>query len=345
MRILITGAAGFIGQLVAKKLLDDENGAHSLILTDIIEPPIPFDTRFSSKAKAIKADLCTQSSLVVTKDIEAVYVFHGIMSSGAEADFELGMKANFDATRALLDTIRKTCPGARVIYASSQAVYNNSVTLPVTESQMPTPETSYGAEKMMCEYLISEYTRRGFIDGISLRFPTVSVRPGKPTAAASSFLSGMIREPMNGIKCTIPICDRQWRHWLCSPRVLVRNLVYAATELDLSRLPKFDRSLNHPGIGVSVQDMMDSLARVGGKDKLELLEEKEEPTLKKILYSWPAEFDNTKALELGFVRDTGFDEIVRDYKEGLAPRANGTTNGFAAVKVDNVKVNAVEVLS
>jgi nucleoside-diphosphate-sugar epimerase len=202
MRILITGAAGFIGQLVAKKLLNDEKGAHSLILTDIIEPPIP-DVRSRSQAQAIKADLCTEADSVVTKDIDAVYVFHGIMSSGAEADFELGMKANFDATRALLEAIRKTCPGARVIYASSQAVYNNSVTLPVTESQMPTPETSYGAEKMMCEYLITEYTRRGFIDGISLRFPTVSVRPGKPTAAASSFISGMIREPMHQMRYSI----------------------------------------------------------------------------------------------------------------------------------------------
>jgi nucleoside-diphosphate-sugar epimerase len=320
MRVLITGAAGFIGQLVAKKLLDDGNNVHSLILTDIIEPPIPSNARSPGQAKAIKADLCTQSSTVVTKDIEAVYVFHGIMSSGAEADFDLGMKANFDATRALLEAIRKTCPGVRVIYASSQAVYNNSVTLPVTEAQMPTPETSYGAEKMMCEYLITEYTRRGFIDGISCRFPTVTVRPGKPTAAASSFISGMIREPMNGIKCSIPLEDKQWRHWLCSPRILVQNLVHAATKLDLNRLAKFDRCLNFPGIGVSVQDMMDSLARIGGGDKLDLLEMEDEPTLKKILYSWPADFDNTKALELGFVRDTGFDQIVRDYMEGLSPR-------------------------
>ena len=317
MRVLITGAAGFIGQLVAKALLEDDKETHCLTLTDIFDVPIPLGVKSAQNAKAITADLCTESHLVVTPDIEAVYVFHGIMSSGAEADFELGMQANFDATRALLETIRKTCPGAKVIYASSQAVYNTNVTLPVTEAQLPTPETSYGAEKMMCEYLVTEYTRRGFINGISLRFPTVSVRPGKPTAAASSFLSGMIREPMNGIKCHVPIRDRQWRHWLCSPRVLVRNLVYAGTELNLDQLPKWDRSLNHPGIGVSLQDMRDSLAKVGGENLLDLLEEKEEPTLKKILYSWPADFDNTKALRLGFQRDTGFDQIVRDYKESL----------------------------
>jgi nucleoside-diphosphate-sugar epimerase len=178
MRILITGAAGFIGQLVAQKLLEDEASAHTLILTDIIEPPSPLSTRSSDRVQYIKADLCTESSSVVTKDFDAACDFHGVMSSGAEAGFGLGMEANFEATRALLETMRKTCPGARIIYASSQAVYNNSVRLPVTESQMPTPETSYRAEKMMGEYLIKEYTHRGFMHGMSLRFSTVTVRPG-----------------------------------------------------------------------------------------------------------------------------------------------------------------------
>lgn len=329
MRILVTGAAGFIGQLVAKKLLDDKNSYHALVLTDIIEPPVPPGVRNPQNAKCVTANLESQSNLVVDKNLDAVYVFHGIMSSGAEADFELGMKANFDATRALLENLRFTCPGVRVIYASSQAVYGSTATLPVTEAQLPLPETSYGAEKMMCEYLINEYTRRGFINGITLRFPTVSVRPGKPTAAASSFLSGMIREPMNGMKCIIPLTDRSWRHWLCSPRILVRNLIFALT-LKKEALPLFDRSLNHPGIGVSLQDMMNSLARVGGHDTLKLLEMTDEPSLKKILYSWPVEFDNGKALALGFERDTSFDDIVRDYKEGLKDAmsgANGTVNG------------------
>jgi hypothetical protein len=150
---------------------------------------------------------------------------------------------------------------------------------------------------------------------------------------------------MNGIKCIIPLEDKQWRHWLCSPRILVQNLIYAATKFDLNRLAKFDRCLNFPGIGVSVQDMMDSLARVGGSDKLDLLEMKDEPTLKKILDSWPASFDNTKALDLGFVRDTGFDQIVRDYVEGLTPKANASTNGYTGGKVESMKVNAVEVVS
>ncbi|EHY54613.1 D-erythronate dehydrogenase [Exophiala dermatitidis] len=320
MRVLITGAAGFIGQLLAQKLLNDEEGRYTLILTDVVEPPIPQNVKWPEKAQAIVADLCKDASLVVDKALDAVFVFHGIMSSGAEFNYELGMKVNFDATRILLETLRNICPGVRVIYASSQAVYGGKVVQPVTEAMAATPETSYGAEKMMCEYLINDYTRRSFINGLILRFPTVSVRPGKPTAAASSFLSGIIREPMNGQECVIPIEDRSFRHWLCSPRVLVSNLEYSLT-LPKDALPSYDRTVNHPGIGVSVQDMIDSLARVGGQDKLKYLREKEDPKLKPILYSWPAEFDNTRALSLGFKRDVSFDDIVRDYKESLPKSA------------------------
>jgi nucleoside-diphosphate-sugar epimerase len=347
MRILITGAAGFVGQILAKKLLDDEESAHRVILTDIIEPPIPYGAKLPQNAKCIKADLNRESSLVVDKALDAVYVFHGIMSSGAEANYELGMKANFDATRALLETLRSICPGVRVIYASSQAVYGSSATMPITETQLPLPETSYGAQKMMCEYLINDYTRRGFINGLTLRFPTVTVRPGKPTAAASSFISGMIREPMNGVKCQIPLTDRTWRHWLCSPRTLVRNLVFALS-LDKDALPNFDRSLNHPGIGVSLQDMRDSLARVGGEDKLALLEERDDPVVKKILYSWPADFDNAKAVALGFARDVSYDDIVRNYQEELTKTeaAKGQADGHGEeekLNVVDVKVSEVAV--
>ena len=226
------------------------------------------------------------------------------------------MRVNFDATRILLDTLRKTSPGVKLIYTSSQAVYGGIVQEPVDETQRATPEGSYGAEKMMCEYLINEYHRRGFVDALIFRLPTISVRPGKPTAAASSFLSGMIREPMQGLPCEIPIEDRGFKHWLCSPRVLVANLVYSLT-LPKELLPSYDRVVCLPGLGVTVQDMMDSLARVGGEDKLKYVTEKEDPPTKTILYSWPATFDNTKALGLGFQRDSSFDDIVRDFKKTL----------------------------
>jgi nucleoside-diphosphate-sugar epimerase len=226
------------------------------------------------------------------------------------------MKVNFEATKILLETLRKSCPGVRVIYASSGAIYGGKVQQPIRETTRPTPESSYGAEKLMCESLINDYTRRGFVDGLILRFPTISVRPGKPTAAASSFLSGIIREPMNHEECVIPVEDRSFRHWLCSPRILVQNLEFSLT-LQLDLLPGYDRAVNHPGIGVSIQDMMDSLARVGGQDKISYLREQADPKLEPILYSWPTDYDNTKALGLGFKRDVFFDDIVQDYRNSL----------------------------
>lgn len=234
------------------------------------------------------------------------------------------MKVNFDATRALLETFREVSPGVKVIYTSSQAVYGgvDSIPSPVTESVRATPQTSYGCEKMMCEYLVNEYTRRGWITGFNFRLPTVSVRPGKPTAAASSFLSGIIREPMQGKECLVPLTDRGYSHWLTSPRMLVRNLLHALT-LKRDAMPDYDRSVNLPGIGVTVQDMRDSLARVGGEDKLAHIREEDDEALRAILYSWPPRFDNEKALALGFSRDESFDDVVRDFKEWLEKKNKG----------------------
>jgi nucleoside-diphosphate-sugar epimerase len=226
------------------------------------------------------------------------------------------MRVNFDATRALLDTLRKIKPGVKVIYTSSQAVYGGEVIQPVGETQRPTPQSSYGCEKMMCEFLINEYHRRGFLNGLSFRLPTVSVRAGKPTAAASSFLSGIIREPMQGLPCELPLSDRGYKHWLTSPNTLIENLILSL-DLDTSTLPDYDRVLCMPGIGVTVQDMFDSLARVGGEDKLKYITEKDDEGLKRILYSWPGTYDNTRALGLGFKRDGSFDDIVRQFKETL----------------------------
>jgi nucleoside-diphosphate-sugar epimerase len=315
MRILITGGAGFVGQLLARHLLDDPN--YTVVLTDVISPPIPDGVRYPHNAKTIKTDLCTAADEVVDKSLDAAFIFHGIMSSGSESNFELGMRVNVDATRALLDVLRQRCPGVRVIYSSSQAVYGLPLPEIVDDSVTPTPQSSYGAEKIICETIINDYTRRGFLNGLILRFPTISVRPGTPTAAASSFLSGMIREPLNGKHSIIPLEDRKFVSCLCSPMTLVSNLLHSLT-LSPGCLPSHIRQINMPGISVTVQEMMDALAKVGGPDKLRFIIEKTDPSLRDILYSWPTRFDNSRAYKLGFKADKSFEQAVRDYKESLA---------------------------
>jgi nucleoside-diphosphate-sugar epimerase len=335
MQILITGGAGFIGQLVAKELLNDPS--HKVLLADVVEPPVPQGVKYPQNAKCVKADLCAKASVgeIVSRHLDTVFVFHGIMSSGSEANHELGMRVNVDATRNLLDELKSTCPGVRVIYSSSQAVYGQPLPKTVSESIVPTPESSYGAEKIICETIINDYTRRGFIDGLTLRFPTISVRPGLPTAAASSFLSGMIREPLNDQESVIPIADPDFESWLCSPKTLVWNLLYALT-MSTEKIPKHIRQINLPGIGATVQDMRDALEKVGGKDKLKLLKVQEDPALLPILHSWPTRFDNTKAYDLGFKGDHSFEQAVRDYKESLT---SAVTN--EQTKEVNVKVTPV----
>jgi nucleoside-diphosphate-sugar epimerase len=321
-KILITGAAGFIGQLLAERLLSEPQ--YNLILTDIISPPIPPKSIHPQNATSIKADLCDPTSLsnLISSSfpLDAVYIFHGIMSSGSEADFELGMRVNFTATANLLEALRKAhkadTPLLRVIYASSQAVYGQPLPAVIDEKVMPTPEGSYGAQKLICETLINDYTRKGFLDGFSLRFPTISIRPGKPTQAASSFLSGMIREPLNGVECIIPFKDRSFRSWLCSPKTLAENLVFAL-QVQGDKLEKHRRVVNMPGIGVSVQDMMDALAKVAGKEKLELLKEETDVDMERILRSWGTEFDNSLAYGLGFRKDVSFEQAVKDYMSSL----------------------------
>lgn len=316
MHVLITGAAGFIGQIVAEALLSDTS--YTLTLTDIQKPPIPESPGNKSRATALAADLYDSAATVVSQNIDAAILLHGIMSSGAEANFELGYRVNVDATRAVIDALAKSAPGVRILYASSEAVYGRPVPKKgVTEDDIPSPEMSYGCQKIICETLINDYTRRGMINGFSLRFPTISIRPGAPSAAISSFLSGVIREPMNGQTCTIPLQDRKWRHWMCSPKTLVHNILIAL-QLPRDALPLHRRSVNAPGFAVTVQDMLDALEEVGGKDKLAFVREKADPKLQSVLYSWADDFDNSLALSLGMKQDKSFVQSVRDYKETMA---------------------------
>ncbi|KAI1146613.1 hypothetical protein F4825DRAFT_187626 [Nemania diffusa] len=317
--IIITGAGGLIGPLIATRLLNEPD--YNVLLTDLVEPTIPPGVAHPSHATCLRGDITDPafiSTLLTTspQPLHAVFVFHGIMSAGSEANFDLSLAVNVDSVRSLLLALRAHQPGVRVIYASSQAVYGQPLPARVTDAVTPTPEGTYGAHKLATEVLLNDMHRRGFVDAFALRFPSVVVRPGRPTAAASSFLSGMIREPMRGEECVVPLRDRGFRSFLCSPGTLRENL-FRVLHMDSQALPRHVRHINFPGVSVSIQELMDALAKHGGEDKLRFLREETDADMERILRSWAPDFDVSTALRLGLTRDESGEAIVKEYIDSL----------------------------
>jgi nucleoside-diphosphate-sugar epimerase len=222
------------------------------------------------------------------------------------------MKVNVESVRNLLLALRRTSPGVRVVYSSSQAVYGQPLPKVITDATMPTPEGTYGAHKFASEIIINDMTRKGYVDAFSVRFPTVIVRPGAPSNAAPSFLSGMIREPMKGEECVIPLVDRSFRTYVCSPSSTIENLV-RVMHLKSDALPPHQRHIMFPGVSTTIQEMMDALAKFGGEDKLKLLREETNPTFERILRSWPEDFDPSTPDRLGLRRDKKVADIIEEY--------------------------------
>lgn len=317
--ILITGAAGFIGQRLTAALLD-KHPEYRLVITDVVTPSVPSGVQNAENASPVQADLSDASSLAslvaASQPLAAVFVLHGIMSSGSEADPALSLKVNLDATRALLFRLAETNRGVRVVYASSQAVYGTPLPDIITDAVTATPAGVYGTHKLMTEVLLNDLHRRGLLDVFSLRFPTVSVRAGRPTQAASSFLSGIIREPMNGQACVVPIQDRSYRAVLSGPGTLVENLLRVLA-LPGDALPPHIRWLNFPGISVTVQELLDALVKVGGEDRLQYIREETDPVMERMLRSWPLRIDDSTAIKLGLKRDESAESLVREYADSM----------------------------
>ncbi|KAK0634393.1 hypothetical protein B0T17DRAFT_513236 [Bombardia bombarda] len=318
INIIITGAGGLVGPLLAARLLNSPQ--YHVVLTDLVDPVVPAGVAYPQNATCLKGDITSPpfvaQLIAAAQPVGAVFIFHGIMSAGSEANFELSLRVNLDSVRLLLDQLRVAAKGVRVVYSSSQAVFGQPLPAVVDDSVTPTPLGTYGAHKLMTEIYINELTRRGFIDGFIVRFPTISVRPGKPTAAASSFLSGIIREPMAGLECVIPVEDREFRSFLTSPSTVVENLV-RVLEMDSDRLPRHVRHIQFPGISVSVQEMMDALAKYGGEDKLKFLTERRDPEQEAIVRSWPQDFDISTPLGLGLKADESGEALVKEYIDSL----------------------------
>ncbi|VBB78387.1 Putative protein of unknown function [Podospora comata] len=319
--IIITGASGLVGPLLASRLLNSPE--YRLVLTDLHPPILPPNVTHPSNATLLQGDITSPAFittlLTAAQPLHAIFLFHGIMSAGSEEDYDLSLKVNVDSIRLITDQLRLTNPGCRVIYASSQAVFGQP--LPrgkITDDVLPTPESTYGCHKLMTESYLTSLHRKGFLDVFIARFPTISVRPGRPTAAASSFLSGIIREPMRGVECVVPIEDRGFKSFLASPRTIAENLV-RVLGLGSGCLPVHRRVIQFPGVSVSVQEMMDALGKFGGEDKLGLVKEVRDEGLERILRSWPTDFDLSTAERLGLVVDEGpgAEGIVGEYVRSL----------------------------
>lgn len=319
MHVLITGAAGLLGTRLAKALLTQktlsagqggQQAIERISLLDIVEPRIAPDPRLSVLTGDISDAAVIERAL--TADVQSVFHLAAVVSGQAEADFDLGMRINFDATRLILEQARRNGNCPRLVFTSSVAAFGGILPARVLDTTPATPQSSYGAQKVMGEVLISDYSRRGFVDGRALRMPTVCVRPGAPNKAASSFASGIIREPLNGQEAVCPVAP-ETPLWLASPARAIQNLLHGH-EID-SALLGASRALNLPGLSITVSDMAKALERVAGAQAAQRIRWERDPAIERIVNSWPGDFITTRADAMGFKRDAGFDDIIREHIE------------------------------
>ncbi|WP_128543227.1 D-erythronate dehydrogenase [Larkinella soli] len=308
MQIIITGGAGFLGRRLAQALLNSSLSFDTLELVDIV-PPAPVD---DVRVTCRQADLSEEGAVndLITADTGLIFHLAAVVSSHAEKDFDLGWKVNLDLTRQLLEACRHRSPGCRFVFASSLAVYGGRLPEVVTDTTAVMPRSSYGSQKAAGELLVNDYSRKGFADGRVLRLPTVCVRPGRPNQAASSFVSGIIREPIQGEPAVCPVSP-DLLLWLSSPDTIVENILKAAT-LDAAAFGDW-RTVNLPGIGVTVAQMLDSLERVAGREARERVTFRYDAAIDAIVSSWPGALDNRRALEMGFRVDGPFDGFITQF--------------------------------
>jgi nucleoside-diphosphate-sugar epimerase len=319
MKVVITGGAGFLGQRLARKLLargarlssgGTRRPIERLVLLDVVRAPDFDDPRVS----VIAADLADPSVVRAAIDDDVASVFHlaAVVSGQAEAEFDLGMRVNLDASRLVLEACRASGRRPRVVFTSSVAVYGGALPARVDDTTPLTPRSSYGTQKAIAELLLGDYTRKDFVDGRVARLPSVSVRPGRPIRAASSFASGIVRGALTGARAGCP-GPPSLRLWLLSPRRAIEAL------LALHDLPDdalgMNRSVNLPGVSVSVAEMVEALRRAGGDEAVARLRWERDPVIERIVGSWPAAWDVTRAAALGLAGDASFDDIVRAYVE------------------------------
>jgi len=318
MHVLIIGAAGMVGRKLTDAIVADggigERPIERLSLVDVVEPPAP--AGFSGRVDRLAADLSapgTAERLIADRP-DMIFHLAAIVSGEAEADFDKGYRINLDGTRDLFDAIRLVGDGykPRIVFTSSIAVFGAPFPPVIPDEFFSTPLTSYGTQKAIGELLLSDYSRRGFFDGIAIRLPTICVRPGKPNKAASGFFSNIIREPLNGEEAVLPVAESV-RHWFASPRAAVGFLKHAATLSGESVGPR--RAISMPGLSCTVGDELDALRRIAGERVAARVRHVPDATIIRIVDGWATNFDTRRAHELGFRAEANFDEIIHAHIE------------------------------
>lgn len=325
MRIVITGGAGFLGSRLARAILargrltdarGQERAVREIVLLDIAAAAGAADPRVTT----IAGDLADPAVIerAITPDTDSVFHLAAVVSGQAEAEFDVGMRVNLDATRALLERCRRLAAPPKFVFTSSLAVFGGPLPDPVPDNAPVTPQASYGAQKAVGEFLVYDMTRKGYIDGRSLRLPTVTVRPGKPNKAASSFASGIIREPLSGVDAPCPVAPAT-KMWVQSPRAVVANLLvgHEAPAASFSHT----RSINVPGISIAIGDMVAALRRVAGDAVADRVKWQFDPAIDRIVSTWPSNFAPALGPALGMKADTDFDGIIRAYIADDMPKA------------------------
>jgi D-erythronate 2-dehydrogenase len=314
--ILVIGSAGMLGRKLVERILRDGHlggkRLGELLLADVAATELPANAPAGTRALVTDISQPGAAAELVKSRPQVIFHLAAIVSGEAEADFAKGYRINFDGTCALSDAIRQEGYVPRLVFTSSMAVFGAPFPESIPDTFFTTPLSSYGTQKAMVELLLADYSRRGFLDGVGIRLPTISIRPGKANRAASSFYSGILREPLNGKEAVLPV-DESMRTWFASPRAAINFLIHAAN-IDSTTLGG-RRTLTMPGLSATVGEQLAALRRVAGEAALALVKREPDPTVAKIVATWPQRFDATSAQALGFVAESTFDEIIAVYME------------------------------
>jgi D-erythronate 2-dehydrogenase len=318
LNVLITGGAGFLGMRLARALceldgLSTSDGEQQSIEKIMLFDHVSADLRGQDKRiQSVVGDVSDQDQIAhaIGDGVHSIFHLAAVVSGQAEQDFDLGMRVNVDASRWLLEAARKTGRKPRVIFTSSVAVYGGPLPAIVTDETALLPQSSYGAQKAIGELLLQDYSRKGYVDGRVARLPTITVRPGKPNQAASSFVSSIIREPLSGEPAICPV-KPETPIWISSPETAIQNLIR------LHEVPEdllgHHRVVNLPGLSVTAQQMVDALGASLGADYVKQVEWRFEQRIQNIVGTWPQAWDAARARSLGMVGDESFEQVILSY--------------------------------